>query len=140
MRHAADLFALSPAVQLHLLLASAALLLGPLVLFRRKGTAGHKRLGYLWVLLMLGAATSSLFIRDFHLPNLAGYTPIHLLALLTYAGIAGAMAAVLGGRIALHRRAMQKVYLGACVGAGLFALMPGRYLGDLLWHHGLGLV
>lgn len=140
MRHAADLFALAPAIQLHLLLASTALLLGPVVLWRRKGTAGHRRLGYLWVLAMLGAAASSLFIRDFRLPNLAGYTPIHLLTLLSFAGITAAMAAVLSGRIALHRQAMQRVYLGGCVGAGLFALLPGRYLGDLVWHHGLGLV
>jgi uncharacterized membrane protein len=140
MSHALALSSLSPAIQAHLALASTALVLGPLVLWRRKGTAGHKRLGYLWVLVMLGAAASSLFIRDFRLPNLAGYTPIHLLSLLTFAGIAGAMAAVLSGRIALHQRAMRQVYMGACVGAGLFALLPGRYLGDLLWHHGLGLV
>lgn len=140
MSHALALSSLSPAIQTHLLLAGSALLLGPVVLWRRKGTAGHRRLGYLWVALMLGAALSTLFIRDFRLPNLAGYTPIHLLSLLTFAGIAGAMAAVLSGRIALHQQAMRKVYLGACVGAGLFALMPGRYLGDLLWHHGLGLV
>ncbi|MCD6735187.1 MAG: hypothetical protein LT103_16525 [Burkholderiaceae bacterium] len=31
-------------------------------------------------------------------------------------------------------------YLGGCVGAGLFALLPGRYLGQLLWHHALGLI
>lgn len=140
MSHAIALSSLSPAIQVHLLLAGSALLLGPVVLYRRKGTAGHKRLGYLWVLAMLGAAASSLFIRDFRLPNLAGYTPIHLLALLTFTGIGAAMAAVLSGRIALHQRVMRKVYMGACVGAGLFALLPGRYLGDLLWHHGLGLV
>ena len=33
---------------------------------------------------------------------------------------------------------MQGVYLGACVIAGFFTLVPGRYLGDLIWVHGLG--
>lgn len=33
---------------------------------------------------------------------------------------------------------MRSVYIGACVVAGLFTLVPGRYLGDLLWQR-LGL-
>ncbi len=140
MSHAVALSSLSPAVQAHLLMAASALLLGPVVLSRRKGTAPHRRLGYLWVLLMLGAAISSLFIRDFRLPNIAGYTPIHLLTLLVFGGVGGAMLAVIKGRISAHRKAMWQAYLGGCVGAGAFALMPGRYLGDLLWHHALGWV
>ncbi|MEY4754831.1 MAG: hypothetical protein RJA44_2506 [Pseudomonadota bacterium] len=140
MPHAASLASLPPAVQIHLLLALVALLLGPLALRARKGSVLHRRAGYAWVLLMLGAAASSLWIRDFHLPNLAGYTPIHLLTLLTFSGLAGAIWAVLHGRIALHRQAMRQVYYGGCLGAGLFTLLPGRYLGDLLWHHALGLI
>jgi uncharacterized membrane protein len=34
---------------------------------------------------------------------------------------------------------MQFTYIGACIVAGLFTLVPGRYLGDLLWHNFLGL-
>lgn len=140
MRHAADVLALPPAIQAHLLLAVLALLLGPLVLRSRKGSALHRRLGWVWVLAMLGAAASSLFIRDVRLPNLAGYTPIHLLTLLTFAGVGAAIAAALRKRVSAHRRAMWGTYLGGCVGAGSFALLPGRTLGDLLWHHGLGWV
>jgi uncharacterized membrane protein len=90
---------------------------------------------------MLAAATSSLFIRDFHLPNIGGYTPIHLLTLATFAGVSTGLYLVIVKRnISAHRRAMWKTYLGGCVVAGLFTLLPGRYLGDLLWHHALGLV
>lgn len=131
---------LSPAVQWHLAFALAALLLGPLALWARKGSALHKRAGYLWVLLMLGAAVSSVFIRDFRLPNLAGYTPIHLLTLLTFVGIGGALVAVAKGRIAAHRQAMRGVYIGGCLVAGAFALAPGRFLGQLLWGQTLGWV
>jgi len=32
-----------------------------------------------------------------------------------------------------HRKTMQRLYIGACVVAGLFTLLPGRFLGSLLW-------
>lgn len=140
MRHAADFFALAPAIQLHVGLALGALLLGPVVLLSRKGIRLHRSLGWLWVLAMLGAAASSLWIRDFRLPNLAGYTPIHLLTVLTFVGVTSAIVAAAQRRIPAHRKAMWSAYLGGCLGAGAFALLPGRYLGDLLWHHGLGWV
>jgi uncharacterized membrane protein len=34
---------------------------------------------------------------------------------------------------------MQRLYFQACIGAGLFTLLPSRYLGDLLWHQTLAL-
>jgi uncharacterized membrane protein len=140
MTHAFALGSLSPVIIVHLTLASAALVLGPLALTARKGSRLHRAAGYAWVTLMIGAALSSVFIRDFQLPNLAGYTPIHLLTVLTFAGVGSALLAIARRRIAAHRRAMWSAYLGGCIGAGLFALLPGRYLGDLLWHHALGWV
>lgn len=124
---------LSPAVQVHLVAAVGALVLGPVALRARKGTPMHRGAGYAWVLLMLGAALSSVFIRDFRLPNLAGYTPIHLFTVLTIVGVAAGIAAAVRRRIALHRRVMWQVYLGGCIGAGLFALAPSRFLGQWLW-------
>lgn len=138
--HLASPFSLSPVVQIHLLFAVIALVLGPLALRSRKGTPMHRGLGYAWVVCMLAAAASSLFIRDFQRLNLGGYTWIHLLALLTFAGVGGGVWLAIRGRIAAHRGTMWRVYLGACVGAGVFTLLPGRYLGDLVWHHALGLV
>lgn len=140
MPHAADLASLSPAILVHLATATAALALGPVALAVRKGSHSHRAFGYAWVTLMIGAALSAMFIRDFRLPNLAGFTPIHLLVLLTFAGIGRAIWHVMHRRIDAHRKAMWSTYLGACVTAGAFALLPGRYLGDLLWHHALGLV
>jgi uncharacterized membrane protein len=140
MTHAIALGSLSPVIVVHLTLASAALVLGPLALTARKGSRLHRAAGYAWVTLMIGAALSSAFIRDFQLPNLAGFTPIHLLTVLTFAAVGRALFAIARRRVALHRRAMWSAYLGGCIGAGLFALAPGRYLGDLLWHHGLGWV
>ena len=89
---------------------------------------------------MLGAALSSVFIRDFRLPNLAGFTPIHILTVVTFVGVISALVAIAQRNVQAHRKAMLRAYVGGCIGAGAFALMPGRYLGGLLWHHTLGLV
>jgi len=34
---------------------------------------------------------------------------------------------------------MRKIYIGGCAVAGVFTLIPGRFLGNLLWHQALGL-
>ena len=138
--HAASLSSLSLAIQIHLVCALAATALGPLALWSRKGSTRHRWSGRVWVLLMIGAALTSLFIRDFRLPNLGGYTPIHLLPLLTAFGLTQAIRAILRRDIATHRQTMRSVYIGGCLIAGSFTLLPGRYLGDLLWHHAFGLI
>jgi uncharacterized membrane protein len=35
---------------------------------------------------------------------------------------------------------MKGLFIGGCIVAGVFTLLPGRFLGDLLWHQALGLV
>lgn len=140
MTPSASFFQLPPAVQLHLVLALAALVLGPLALRARKGSRLHRASGYAWVALMLGAALTSVFIRDRGLPNLGGYTPIHLLTLLTFAGVGSAIVAIAQGRVSAHRHGMQATYWGGCVAAGAFALLPGRFLGHLVWHQSFGWV
>lgn len=133
---------LTPAISLHLASALSALLTGPVVIWTRRGgtirPAWHRVLGYGWVAMMLTAALSALFIRDFRWPNLAGYTPIHLLVPLTLGGLVGAFRALAHGAIRQHRQRMQSLYFGACVGAGAFTLLPGRYLGQLVWGQWLG--
>jgi uncharacterized membrane protein len=51
-----------------------------------------------------------------------------------------AFVALARGNISMHRKSMQRLYLGACVTAGLFTLLPRRYLGDLVLNQWLGLV
>jgi uncharacterized membrane protein len=138
MTHPAELASLPPAVIVHVVAAVSALLVGPLALWAPKTSRWHRGAGHAWVTLMAVTVISSLFIFNFSGLNLAGFTPIHLLVPVTVGGIVLAFRALAMGRIAAHRQAMRSVYLGACVVAGLFTLMPGRYLGDRLWHHGLG--
>lgn len=135
---------LAPAIAIHLSAALGALVTGPVALWARRGRAQrpklHRAFGYAWVTLMIVAATSALFIRDFTRPNVAGYTLIHLLVPLTFFGLFGAFWYLAHGHIAGHRKAMQHTYLGGCLVAGVFTLMPGRYLGQLVWGQWLGLL
>lgn len=122
-----------PLIFFHLVTALGALLLGLVLLLRRKGTGSHRLLGWTWVALMGSTALATLFIRDYRLPNLAGYTPIHLFTLAVAVLLPAGVWFARRGRVEGHRKTMRNLYLGACGVAGLFALLPGRFLGSLLW-------
>ena len=128
---------LTPIIAVHMTAAIGAVATGPVALWARKGRAQrprvHRVFGYAWVTLMIVTAVSALFIRDRSLPNLNGFTPIHLLIPVTLVSIAGAFWYLAKGNIAGHRRLMQRLYIGACLVAGAFTLLPQRYLGHLLW-------
>ena len=85
------LFDAPVAVQVHAAAALAALLLGALVLFRRKGTPLHRAMGRVWVVLMLVAATSSLFINEIRL--IGPFSPIHIFSVITFVGLAQGLSA-----------------------------------------------
>ena len=135
---------LTPTIAIHMGAALGAVLIGPVVLWARRGRTQrptlHRAFGYAWVTLMLVAALSALGIRDTQLPNLAGYTPIHLLVPYTALGIAAAFWQLHRGQIAKHRQIMQQTYVGACLVAGALTLLPGRLLGQLVWGQWLGLL
>ncbi|MBI5275993.1 MAG: DUF2306 domain-containing protein [Burkholderiales bacterium] len=134
---------LTPAITIHLVSAAAVLALGPVALWARQGARArprlHRAFGYAWVTMMLVAATSALFIHDPRLPGLFGFSPIHLLVPFVYYGLYRSFAALARGDIAVHRQAMQGLYYQACVGAGVFALLPQRFLGQIVWGQWLGL-
>ena len=132
---------LTPVIATHMSLALAAVALGPIALWSRLGTSRprlHRGMGYAWVTCMAGAALSGIFIRDDQLPNWAGYTPIHLLVPVTFFCLYKGLHAIAHGQVSTHRRTMQWTYISACVVTGLFTLLPGRYLGQLVWGQWLG--
>ena len=135
---------MSPLIAVHLSAAVGALVLGPVAIWARKGAVlrprVHRAFGYGFVTLMLGASISGVFIRDYQLPNIAGYTPIHLLIPVTLLGLFNGFRALYLGDITRHRKTMVSLYLGACVTAGAFTLLPSRYLGQLVWGQWLGLL
>jgi len=135
---------LTHTIAIHMSAAILAVAIGPVALWARKGATQrprlHRAFGYAWVTLMLLAAVSAIFIRDYRLPNIAGFTPIHLLIPVTLGTLFAAFWFLLRGNINGHRKSMQRLYIGACLVAGAFTLLPGRYLGQLVWDQWLGLI
>jgi uncharacterized membrane protein len=129
-----------PIVALHLVAALLALAIGAVVMLRRKGTADHKALGWGFVVLMATVAVSSVFIRDFRMPNIAGYTPIHAFTAWVAITLPLGILRIRRRDVATHRRVMRGIFFGGCIVAGSFTLLPGRFLGDLLWKHTLHLI
>jgi uncharacterized membrane protein len=117
-----------PAVHIHLAATILALALGAYMLIRRKGTVSHRMLGWIWVALMLTAATSSFWITGIT----GSYSPIHILSVVVLISVPAAIFAIRNGRVNTHRRVMQIVFFSGLVLPGLLTLLPGRLLGRLM--------
>lgn len=124
------------AVQIHVAAALSAVLLGGILLLGRKGTGLHRVLGRIWICLMVATALSSFFIRT--MPWFFGYSPIHVLSILTLLGCWQVVSAARTGRIAEHQRHVGNLYAFALVTAGAFTLLPGRLMHKLLFGEGQG--
>lgn len=119
------------AIQIHAGAATAAMLLGALVLFRRKGTPVHKAMGRVWVGLMLIVATSALFINEIRM--VGPFSPIHIFVALTYFGVFAGIREIRRGNVIGHQAAMKSLYFGALLLTGAFTLMPGRRMHDAIF-------
>jgi uncharacterized membrane protein len=133
---------LTPLIAVHMSAAIGAIAIGPFALWARMGSMQrpwlHRAAGYAYVTFMLLAAFTSVFIRDLQLPNLHGFTWIHLLVPVTLTSLCVAFRALMRRDFVTHRITMQILYVSACVIAGGFTLLPSRYLGQLIWHEWLG--
>lgn len=136
----ARLLAEHPIVFFHLVTALGALVLGIFLMLRRKGTGSHRVLGWTWVALMGSTAIASAFIRDYNLPNLAGFTPIHFFTVFVGYMLPRGIWHARQGNVIAHRKTMRGLFRGACVIAGLFTLLPGRFLGSVLWKNVMPLI
>lgn len=127
----------SPVIAIHLASALAATAIGPVALWARMGAEKRPRLhraaGYAWVVLMLTTAVSAVFISAQAGPSWRGFGLVHLLVPFTLVMLALAFVALARRNLAGHKSLMQKLYIGSCVVAGGFTLLPGRLLGHWLW-------
>lgn len=111
-------------IQLHVAAASAALVLGPLALYRTRRDVLHKIVGYSWVMGMGVTALSSFWIHTF--PLIGPFSPIHLLAVFALWSLFEGMRHVFAGRIRLHQEVLRSLYWRGLIVAGLFNFLPGR--------------
>lgn len=115
------------AILLHLAAALTALVLGAVVLFRRKGTAMHRWLGRLWAGLMLLVAVGSFWIQ-----GRGHFSWIHLLSVVVLLNLAVAVIAIRNKNVRRHQINMRMAYIGLCA-AGIFTLLPYRMLGRMVF-------
>ncbi|MER9651969.1 DUF2306 domain-containing protein [Mesorhizobium sp. M0152] len=120
-----------PPIPWHAFAAFAALAIGGAQLALPKGTLRHRAMGYLWAALMLAVAISSFWIQQIRL--LGPFSPIHLLSILVLVTVPLAVWHARNHRVAKHRKAMIALYVFALVGAGIFTLLPGRVMHDVVF-------
>lgn len=130
-------FEASLAIQIHQIAAILALLLGAAVLWRRKGNSVHKRLGKVWVGLMLVTAFSSIFIHQIKMWG--NYSPVHLLTLLVLVNMPLAIWYARRGDIDAHKKVMQGTYIGGMLVAGGLTFLPGRLNFEIFFGDGYGI-
>jgi uncharacterized membrane protein len=117
-----------PVIYIHLTAAICALILGTVQLAREKGTPSHRAAGWVFVVLMLTVAISSLWI-----PSFLHFSWIHIFTLITLISIPLALWNIRHGNVRGHAAAMRGVYIGGLIIAGIFTLVPGRLLGNWIW-------
>jgi len=122
------------AITIHTAAMLAATAIGPVALWFRppRYPRLHRAAGAVWVALMLVAAFSAFFIRSTQGLHWHGFSLLHLLIPATLGFLVLAFAHLLRGNATWHGRTMQGLYIGACMVAGAFTLLPGRRLGNLL--------
>ena len=115
-------------VWMHLLTILVALALTPVLMFGRRGSRRHRKLGQVWVAAMIATAAASLFVRE----SGGGWSPIHILSILTLAGVPYLWWTAHTRNVAAHRRAVRGTVTGALLVAGFFTFPFGRMLGRWL--------
>ncbi|MFD2587885.1 DUF2306 domain-containing protein [Croceitalea marina] len=118
----------------HLVTVVPCIFIGAYVLLAKKGTLIHRKLGKVYMALMLFTAVVTLFMPaavGARLLNHFGW--IHLFSFLTLWTVPTAYTAIRKGNIRAHKRKMILLYFGAIVIAGGFTLAPGRYLHELFF-------
>ena len=120
-------------IVLHLATVVPALVLGGIMLARRKGDRPHRLMGRAYAALMVATALSSFWIGR---PGTgiagSGYSFIHIFSVWTLICIPWAIHTARTGNIQSHKGIMTGLYVGLVV-AGLFTMIPGRLLGDLVF-------
>ncbi|TMM46568.1 DUF2306 domain-containing protein [Qipengyuania marisflavi] len=115
-------------VIIHVASVLPAVPLGGYLLLAAKGTARHKRLGKLWLVLMLVTATSAIFIQ-----SSGGFSWIHIFVPITFHAAWKTVATARQGDIAGHKKHLVAMYLAALMIPGIAAFMlPGRLMNTML--------
>ena len=113
----------------HLATVLPCFLVGAWLLARRKGTPTHKRLGWIYSVLIVFTALGTLAMPAEVGPRMIDHFGfIHAFSALVLVAVPLAIFNIRRGNVRAHQRAMLGVYVGGIGIAGAFAFMPGRLL------------
>ncbi len=121
-------------VQVHVLAALCAFVLGPLAMLRRRRDLWHKALGYGFVGAMALTAASAAFISS--LQWFGPFSPIHLLIPVVFHSLWRGIRAARARHVAEHKAYMVALYWQAIGVAGLFTFLPNRLMNELVFGGG----
>ena len=99
---------------------------GAAQLVTRKGTRGHRLLGFAWVLLLGFVALGSSGIHTIR--TWGPFSPLHVRSIVTLISLALAVGFARARKIEAHSQTMLWVYAMALVLTGLFTPLPGRVM------------
>ena len=118
-------------IQIHAFAALAAFALGIFQLTAPKGTVRHRTTGWIWVGLMTTVVVTSFGIHDMR--TWGAWSPIHLLSIFTAVMLPVGILHARRHRVKQHRATMIWIFVGALIVAGIFTLLPGRIMHDVVF-------
>ncbi len=118
-----------PAVWLHLLTVIVALTLTPVILWQKRGTRLHRRLGYVWATAMFISAIDSFWILE---TNHGHFSMIHLLSAFVAVQTPRLVLTARRHDHAAHRRTVRGLVIGGLLTAGALTFPFHRLLGRWL--------
>ncbi|WP_088348453.1 MULTISPECIES: DUF2306 domain-containing protein [Rhodomicrobium] len=125
------LLSAKPVIIFHVIAATTALTLGIAQLSGAKGTRLHRALGWSWVLTMAAVAISSFWIHG--MKQFGNFSWIHGLSIFVLVMLTVAVTAARRHRVSAHRKTMIGLFIGALVITGLFTLVPGRLMHEVVF-------
>jgi uncharacterized membrane protein len=91
----------------------------------------HRTVGFLWAGLMLFVAASGFWIHELRM--FGPFSVIHLLSVLVLVSVPIAVWHAHKHQVDQHRRKMISLYFYALIIAGVFTLLPGRVMYDVVF-------
>ena len=119
-----------PAIWLHLLTVMIALALTPVILWQKRGTRLHRRLGTIWAGAMFISALDSFWILE---TNHGHFSPIHLLSAFVAVQTPRLVLTARAHNHAAHRRTVRGLVIGGLLTAGALTFPFHRLLGRWLF-------
>ena len=115
---------------LHLATLAVVLALTPVMLWRKRGNAQHRLLGWIWSICMVVTAVVSL---DLRMINNGSFSFIHILSVIVIISVPVVILSARRHDVRRHRGQVRGLVIGGLLVAGFFTFPFDRLLGSWLF-------